>query len=94
MEAMTRSTEGAGPGPALCDCALFPADSEFISALRQAMVRTQDWFLGEQQADGHWCAELEGDTILESEYLLLLAYLGRHRTPVAPRRPGTWPTSR
>lgn len=30
-----------------------------------------------QQRDGHWCGELEGDTILESEYLLLLHYLGR-----------------
>ena len=30
-----------------------------------------------QNADGHWCGELEGDTILESEYLLLLYFLGR-----------------
>lgn len=30
-----------------------------------------------QHADGHWCGELEGDTILESEYLLLLYFLGR-----------------
>src|SRR3982074_2984342 len=30
-----------------------------------------------QHEDGHWCGELEGDTILESEYLLLLYYLGR-----------------
>src|SRR5712691_9303138 len=30
-----------------------------------------------QHTDGHWCGELEGDTILESEYLLLLYYLGR-----------------
>ncbi len=30
-----------------------------------------------QHPDGHWCGELEGDTILESEYLLLLYYLGR-----------------
>ena len=30
-----------------------------------------------QHADGHWCGELQGDTILESEYLLLLYYLGR-----------------
>ena len=28
-----------------------------------------------QRDDGHWCAELQGDTILESEYLLLLYYL-------------------
>jgi squalene-hopene/tetraprenyl-beta-curcumene cyclase len=30
-----------------------------------------------QQADGHWVGELQGDTILESEYVLLLAFLGR-----------------
>lgn len=34
-----------------------------------------------QDADGHWCGELEGDTILESEYLLLLYYLGRADDP-------------
>ena len=27
------------------------------------------WLLDHQHADGHWVAELEGDTILESEYL-------------------------
>jgi squalene-hopene/tetraprenyl-beta-curcumene cyclase len=30
-----------------------------------------------QQADGHWVGELQGDTILESEYVLLMAFLGR-----------------
>ena len=30
-----------------------------------------------QHEDGHWCAELEGDTILESEYILAMVYLGR-----------------
>ena len=34
-----------------------------------------------QNADGHWCGELEGDTILESEYLLLLYSLGRFDDP-------------
>ncbi|HVU90146.1 MAG TPA: terpene cyclase/mutase family protein [Pirellulales bacterium] len=51
--------------------------------LREAMSRTQGWLLDQQHPDGHWVAELEGDTILESEYLCVLAYLGRHRTPVA-----------
>lgn len=48
-----------------------------ISALRQAVERTRDRLLGLQQPDGHWCAELQGDTILESEYILLLAFLGQ-----------------
>jgi squalene-hopene/tetraprenyl-beta-curcumene cyclase len=36
-----------------------------------------------QQPDGHWVGELEGDTILESEYILLLAFLGKEQTEVA-----------
>ena len=39
--------------------------------------------LERQRRDGHWCAELEGDTILESEYVLLLHYLGRGNGPRA-----------
>ena len=35
-----------------------------ISALRQAVERTRDRLLALQQQDGHWCAELQGDTIL------------------------------
>jgi len=52
-------------------------------ALKQAILRTRDWLLEQQHADGHWVAELEGDTILESEYILLLAFLGRHTSEVA-----------
>jgi squalene-hopene/tetraprenyl-beta-curcumene cyclase len=35
--------------------------------------------LRRQQDDGHWVGELQGDTILESEYILLLAFLGHER---------------
>ena len=42
-----------------------------------AEQRTSAWLRGRQAADGHWRAPLEGDTILESEYLLLLAWAGR-----------------
>jgi squalene-hopene/tetraprenyl-beta-curcumene cyclase len=35
--------------------------------------------LGLQAADGHWVGELQGDTILESEYVLLMAFFGRER---------------
>jgi len=47
-----------------------------------AQDRTRTWLLSRQNADGHWVGELEGDTILESEYLLLLAFLGRESAPV------------
>lgn len=45
--------------------------------VRTAIGRTRQWLSSRQHDDGHWCAELEGDTILESEYILLLAYLDR-----------------
>jgi squalene-hopene/tetraprenyl-beta-curcumene cyclase len=47
------------------------------SPLRQAIDRARRCLLGLQKPDGHWVGELQGDTILESEYVLLLAFLGR-----------------
>lgn len=44
-----------------------------------------------QHEDGHWCAELEGDSILESEYLLMKFILGQERQPMADGRDG-WET--
>ena len=41
-----------------------------------------------QRADGHWCAELEGDSILQSEYLLMKWILGQERSPMADGRDG------
>ena len=40
-----------------------------------ALVRRR--LLALQRPDGHWVGELQGDTILESEYILLMAFLGR-----------------
>ncbi|MEO8499078.1 MAG: squalene--hopene cyclase, partial [Planctomycetota bacterium] len=48
-----------------------------------AIRQTTRWFASQQHADGHWCAELEGDTILESETILLLAWLGEENSEVA-----------
>ena len=42
-----------------------------------AVTRSVGRFRALQHADGHWCGELEGDTILESEYVLLQVILGR-----------------
>jgi len=40
-----------------------------------ATERAQHWLLGQQAAEGYWLGELEGDSILESEYILLLTFL-------------------
>jgi len=45
--------------------------------LDAAMHRARRCLLSLQNPDGHWRGELEGDTILESEYILLMAFLGR-----------------
>jgi squalene-hopene/tetraprenyl-beta-curcumene cyclase len=50
-----------------------------------ALERTRGWLLARQNEDGHWIGELEGDTILESEYVLLLAFMGREADPVRAR---------
>jgi squalene-hopene/tetraprenyl-beta-curcumene cyclase len=43
----------------------------------RAVAKAQDYLLGIQHEDGHWRGELEGDTILESEYILTMYFIGR-----------------
>ncbi len=57
----------------------------FVAPLRNAILRTRQWLLSEQHADGYWVGELEGDTILESEYILLLAFLGQEQSIIAEK---------
>ncbi len=45
--------------------------------LSTGISAAQEFLLEQQAADGHWCAELEGDTILESEYLIYLHYIDK-----------------
>lgn len=72
-----QSTKERGRAPALQD------RDDLIAAAEHAIGRSTHWFTSQQHADGHWCAELEGDTILESEYVLLLAWLGEEKSEVA-----------
>jgi squalene-hopene/tetraprenyl-beta-curcumene cyclase len=55
------------------------------SPVRRAITRTRQWLLAEQNLDGSWCAELEGDTLTETETILLLAYFGRENSDLARR---------
>lgn len=56
-----------------------------LANLAGGIAKTCNWFFANQQDANHWCAELEGDTILESETILLLAFLGKHDQPFAKR---------
>lgn len=51
--------------------------------VRRAIRLTRQWLLSRQEPDGHWCGELEADSSLQSETILLLAFLGREQTPLA-----------
>jgi squalene-hopene/tetraprenyl-beta-curcumene cyclase len=42
-----------------------------------AIQSAREYMLQIQHTDGHWCGELEGDTILESEYILTMHFIGR-----------------
>ncbi len=46
-------------------------------AVDDAIRRSQSWFLSRQHAEGYWVAELEADTTLTSEYLMLRRFLDR-----------------
>lgn len=50
-----------------------------------ALERALDALMGKLRDDGgtHWCAELEGDSILNSEYLLMKVMLGQDAAPSA-----------
>lgn len=60
-------------GPGLADHEAHPS----VAAAREAIRAAQRRLLGLQDADGHWSGELEGDSILESEYVLTMHFLGR-----------------
>ncbi len=58
----------AGPG-------FSPSDAQ------RAIEAAQQYLFSIQKDDGHWVGELEGDTILESEYVLAMHFIGRTDDP-------------
>ncbi len=81
VEVRPPAVRDAGGRPA----AVRPATRDPQAADRQAAEAAVDaasrWLLDRQHADGHWRGPLEGDTILESEYILILAWAGRIDRP-------------
>ncbi len=56
--------------------ALAPEVAEPLAELDEAVTRAADALAQRQRADGHWVFELEADSTIPSEYLLLRHYLG------------------
>ncbi|MCA1594931.1 MAG: squalene--hopene cyclase [Chloroflexi bacterium] len=55
------------------------------ASIKKAVKVARACLLGMQRPTGYWCGELEGDSILESEYILLMYSLGRHRDPLTQK---------
>src|SRR5258706_6010231 len=52
--------------------------------VEQALTRATDALLALQKADGYWVGELQGDSILESEFILLKFILEQESDPELP----------
>jgi squalene-hopene/tetraprenyl-beta-curcumene cyclase len=78
-------TDGHDGTPIRSPAANEPPTTRLAAPVRKAIRRTRRWLFDRQQAEGHWVAELEGDSILQSETILLLAFLGREATDLARR---------
>ncbi len=79
---MTRGKTATEMLGAMTDTTVTPEGSRAAAAdgsrSGRAAVRDAISYLWSiQDADGEWCAELEGDTILESEYVLTMHFIGR-----------------
>jgi squalene-hopene/tetraprenyl-beta-curcumene cyclase len=66
------ATQTRKPGSTAARPELHPASAPVAS-----VERARRSLLARQNPDGHWVGELQGDTILESEFILLKAFLGR-----------------
>jgi squalene-hopene/tetraprenyl-beta-curcumene cyclase len=49
---------------------------DLASRVAAAIDGARNWLLSQQHEDGYWCGELEADTSLESDYILLHVLLG------------------
>ncbi len=61
---------------------------DLVATLARATSRATEALCSLQRTDGHWCGELEGDSILQSEYLLMKWILSQERAPMADGRDG------
>lgn len=73
--------------PELDRPAALPDDAAELSPeqTQPYLDRAVTYLLNEQAAEGYWCAELEGDSILQSEYLLMKWIIGEENDPRLPR---------
>ncbi len=77
--------------PKLPDCVVMSSsttaeNSKFVQSLRACAHAARRALGSLQKSDGHWCGELQGDSILQSEYLLMKWILGQEKSPMVDGR--------
>ncbi|MBC22704.1 MAG: squalene--hopene cyclase [Phycisphaerae bacterium] len=65
-----------------------PARPDELAAASESLSRAIEALKSLQKPDGHFCAELEGDSILQSEYILMKFILHQEDEPMIDGRPG------
>ena len=73
--------QNAPSGPAIRG--LRPAAD--LNEVREALTRAADCLTAMQHPSGFWCGELEGDSILQSEYILLKFIIEQEMDPRLPK---------
>jgi squalene-hopene/tetraprenyl-beta-curcumene cyclase len=81
VERRLSAMHGRGPRTARHGSARDGGHEIDARSVHEAVGRIASWLQFRQAADGHWRGPLEGDTILESEYILILAWAGRLERP-------------
>ncbi|MDX1501096.1 MAG: squalene--hopene cyclase [Thermoanaerobaculia bacterium] len=76
-----RARREGGGVPYRQEAAARPDSDSWLARVRSCLEAARARLLELQRDDGHWCAELEGDSILESEWVMLMHYLGRGEEP-------------
>src|SRR6201997_377438 len=66
------AASGIGSNPQL----RFGKIEELGSRVSAAIAAARDYLFSQQHEDGYWCGELEADTTLEADYILLHTLLG------------------
>jgi squalene-hopene/tetraprenyl-beta-curcumene cyclase len=79
-ELITKSLDGPSaverPGSGTATPIKFGRIDAALEDVTRAIERSRDAVLGMQQWEGHWCGELEGDSMLEADYIFLHVLLG------------------
>ncbi|MFG0251041.1 MAG: prenyltransferase/squalene oxidase repeat-containing protein, partial [Phycisphaeraceae bacterium JB051] len=69
----------------MSDTPLADATQELLDTARNTHQNAVKALMDLQEPEGFWCAELEGDSILQSEYVLLKWIIDQEHDPRIPK---------